>query len=669
MFEKLLIANRGEIACRVIVTARRLGIATVAVYSEADRGARHVALADQAYGIGGSAPGDSYLRQDRIIDVARESGATAIHPGYGFLSENAKFAKACAKAKIIFVGPSPKAIESMGEKDVAKVLMEAAGVPVVPGYHGKDQRPARLAREAKSLGYPVLIKAAAGGGGKGVRRVEAASAFLDALESARRESQNAFGSNNVLIEAYIARPRHVEVQVFGDSQGQVVHLFERDCSMQRRYQKVIEEAPAPDLPETTRQRLGEAAVAAAQAIGYVGAGTVEFLLDPSGGTADPKFYFMEMNTRLQVEHPVTEAITGVDLVEWQLRIAAGEPLPRRQSELSMTGHAIEVRLYAEDPSREFLPSIGRLQRLELPENLSRVRVDSGVRQGDSVSIHYDPMIAKVIAHGVDRKRTLEILRRALSETAVLGVRTNLGFLTRLLNQPDFAAGSVDTHLVERHAEKLLSPDNDARCRLLAMAFLSVILRSAPQAKHPGADRFSPWRTLAGWRHGGERRSQVSLTIDGQEVSFGVSPTTHDGFELEIDGIGAASIAGAELRDGDAYALVDGRAAIAQTIERSDHIDVLVGGDGLTISLAGKASGAGALEGDGAGYIVAPLPGRVAVLSVTKGDKVKKGTALIVLEAMKMEHTLVAPRAGKVEDVLCKVGQMVDEGATLVTLSS
>ena len=668
MFEKLLIANRGEIACRIISTARRLGIPTVAIYSDADRGARHVALADEAFRVGGSSPSESYLRHDRIIDVARQRAATAIHPGYGFLSENAKFAEACAKAKIVFVGPSPSAIESMGEKDIAKTLMAAAGVPIVPGYHGKDQRPARLMREATSLGFPILIKAAAGGGGKGMRRVEAPSAFRDALESARRESKNAFGSSKVLIESYIARPRHVEVQIFGDSQRHVIHLFERDCSMQRRHQKVIEEAPAPNLSAAIRQRLGEAAVSAAQAIDYVGAGTVEFLLDPSSGSADPEFYFMEMNTRLQVEHPVTEAITGLDLVEWQLRIAAGEPLPWRQSELGISGHAMEVRLYAEDPSREYLPSIGRLQRLELPETTSRVRVDSGVREGDLVSIHYDPMIAKVIAHGRDRTDALDSLRSALAQTTVLGVRTNLGFLNRLLKHHDFAAGSVDTHLVERDADRLLSPDRETRLRLYAMAFLAASFEGATPARHPGADRFSPWRQFAPARHGSGRRFCRSLTIDDQVVSYVVSPTSTGNVDLEIEGIGRALVAGAELRNRDVHAKLDGRDAIARTVARGDHIDVLVDGDSLTISLAGKALGAAALDGDGADHIVAPLPGKVAALAAAKGDTVKKGETLIVVEAMKMEHTLIAPRSAKVEDVLCRVGQMVDEGATLIKLS-
>ena len=669
MFTKLLIANRGEIACRVIETARRLGVATVAVYSDADRGAKHAVMADEAYRIGGPSPLDSYLRHDRILDVARQCGASAIHPGYGFLSENAEFAKACAKAKIVFVGPSPSSIESMGEKDVAKALMAAAGVPIVPGYHGKDQRPARLAREAESLGYPVLIKAAAGGGGKGMRRVDAPAAFRDALDSARRESRNAFGSTKMLIETYVTQPRHVEVQIFGDSHGKVVHLFERDCSMQRRHQKVVEEAPAPDLSDTTRTRLGDAAVAAAHAIGYVGAGTVEFLLDTSGDSTNPEFYFMEMNTRLQVEHPVTEAITGFDLVEWQLRIAAGETLPRRQSDINKDGHAIEVRLYAEDPAQYFLPSIGRLQRLALPQSTPNVRVDSSVRENDSVSVYYDPMIAKVIAHGADRAGALETLRNALLETVVLGVRTNLGFLNRLLNQPDFAVGSVDTHLIERHAERLLAPDRQARRRLLAMAFLAVVLGSRNQAQHPGADRFSPWQTITGWHHGGARRSEVMLTFGEETIPFGITPSERGGLDLEIDDAAAMLIEAPALRDRDIFATVDGCSVVARTVSQGDHIEVLVDGDSLTVSLGGRAVTGGHHEVEGTDRVVAPLPGKVVALAVSKGQKVQKGSSLVVVEAMKMEHTLIAPHAGTVEDILCAVGQMVDEGATLVTLTT
>ena len=667
MFGKLLIANRGEIACRVITTAHRLGIETVAVYSDADRNARHVAMAGESYAIGPAPPAESYLRSDRIIDVARQSGADAIHPGYGFLSENTAFASACAEAGLIFVGPPPAAISAMGEKDVAKSLMEKAGVPVVPGYHGKSQSPKKLLDEAKKIGFPVLIKAAAGGGGKGMRRVDSPAAFAEALESARRESKSAFGSSTVLIEKFVEHARHVEVQIFADSHGSAVHLFERDCSMQRRHQKVIEEAPAPNIDAKIRERLGNAAVAAAQAIDYVGAGTVEFLLDASDSTSASAFYFMEMNTRLQVEHPVTEAITGLDLVEWQCRVAAGERLPKRQDDLEISGHAIEARVYAEDPARGFLPSIGRLQRLEFPRAEQGVRVDSGVRQGDTVTVYYDPMIAKLIAHGADRSTALSALRGALSRTAVLGVRTNIGFLSRLLELPDFVSGAVDTGLLERQVETLLAPA--ARHRLLAMALVFVMYGAPPAPNPTRGDRYSPWHRPNGWRLSGAVRSQVTLTIDSEIVGFVVIHAGVAGMTVEIEAEGEVSIDDIEVGEGAVTARIDGMRAVATVFRRADEIDLSVDGDTLKIMLGGDLTEAEQSGGSTADRVVAPLPGKVAAVPVAKGDSVTKGTVLVVVEAMKMEHALVASHAGTVDEIHCAQGQMVDEGATLVTLSA
>ncbi|HSK40851.1 MAG TPA: acetyl-CoA carboxylase biotin carboxylase subunit, partial [Arenibaculum sp.] len=468
MFSKILIANRGEIACRVIRTARHMGIRTVAVHSEADAGALHVDMADEAWLIGPPPARESYLRIDAILDVARRSGAEAIHPGYGFLSENAAFADACGQAGIVFVGPPADAIRAMGGKSEAKALMEPAGVPLVPGYHGAGQDPELLRREAEAIGFPLLIKASAGGGGKGMRVVAAAGEFDAQLAGARREAASAFGDERVLLEKYLTRPRHVEIQVFADRHGNCVYLFERDCSIQRRHQKVVEEAPAPALPPGTRQRMGEAAVAAARAIGYVGAGTVEFLLDEDGA-----FYFMEMNTRLQVEHPVTEMITGQDLVEWQFRVAAGEPLPVGQDDLAISGHAIEVRVYAEDPARDFLPQTGRLDHLAFPEPGPHVRIDAGVRAGDRISIHYDPMIAKLIVWDHDRPAAVRRLRAALGATQIAGLNANVGFLSAIAAHPAFLAADLDTRFIERHHADLLPAQAPADATTLALGSLGV----------------------------------------------------------------------------------------------------------------------------------------------------------------------------------------------------
>src|SRR6266545_3421061 len=514
MFTKILIANRGEIACRVIRTARRLGIRTVAVHSEADANARHVRLADEAVHIGPAAARESYLVGARIIEAARATGAQAIHPGYGFLSENADFAEACEKAGVVFIGPPASAIRAMGSKSAAKALMQQAGVPLTPGYHGAEQDPALLAREAKRIGYPVLIKASAGGGGKGMRRVDAPADFEAALASCKREAMQAFGDDRVLVERYVLRPRHVEIQVFGDRHGGCVHLFERDCSVQRRHQKVLEEAPAPGLTPERRAAMGAAAVEAAKAVGYVGAGTVEFIVEPSGG-----FYFMEMNTRLQVEHPVTEMITGLDLVEWQLRVAAGEPLPLRQEQVQIDGHAIEARIYAEDPERGFLPSTGRLLHLAAPEASYHVRIDAGVEEGDEISPHYDPMIAKLIVWDASRERALARMRAALAQLRIVGVANNVEFLARLVASPAFAAGDLDTDLIERESEFLFPASRETPQEVWLLAALAELEREQREVPSPAETR-SPWDARDGWRL--NSRASRTLTLRLGEVQQEVS---------------------------------------------------------------------------------------------------------------------------------------------------
>jgi 3-methylcrotonyl-CoA carboxylase alpha subunit len=625
VFRKLLIANRGEIACRIIATARRLGIATVAVYSEADRKALHVRLADEARFIGPAPARESYLNADAILAAAKAAGAEAIHPGYGFLSENETFAAACARADLVFIGPSPQAIAAMGDKAAAKRLMEKAGVPLVPGYHGEDQDPALLAREAARLGFPVLIKPSAGGGGKGMRVVAHAARFSEALEAAQREAKAAFGDPRVLLERYLERPRHIEVQVFGDSRGNVLHLFERDCSVQRRHQKVLEEAPAPRF--SRRKEIGETAVAAARAIGYVGAGTVEFIAEPDG-----RFYFMEMNTRLQVEHPVTEMITGLDLVELQLRVAAGEPLPFRQDELEIDGHAIEARVYAEDPARDFLPSTGRLAHLAFPEG---VRVDSGVETGSEVGSWYDPMLAKVIAHGRDRGEALHRLRAALAATEVAGVASNVEFLRRICESRAFREADLDTHLIERHRDELLAPRRALPAEVLQAAAEAELRHeessARTQARRSGDPR-SPWHSVDGWRLNGESCHEFVFIHEGAEHRVRVDP--------------AAKIHARCVRDG-----------------RNWH--VFHEGERWTLALKDPLAG---LDLDAAsGSLAAPMPGRVVKLLVERGAKVAKGQALLILEAMKMEHTIVAPAEGTVAEVHCAEGEQVLEGIELIRL--
>jgi acetyl-CoA carboxylase biotin carboxylase subunit len=620
MFRTLLIANRGEIACRIMRTAKRMGIATVAVYSDADAGAAHVALAGRAVRIGPAAVRESYLRGDAILAAARETGADAIHPGYGFLSENAEFAEACAAAGFVFVGPPAAAIRAMGLKDRAKALMAKAGVPVVPGYLGDNQSPDHLAREAAKIGYPVLIKAVAGGGGKGMRRVEDASGFAAALESAKREAQSAFGNDAVLIEKYVSRPRHIEVQVFADNHGNAVHLFERDCSLQRRHQKVIEEAPAPGMSATMRAAIGEAAVKAAKAVNYSGAGTIEFIADASDGLSADHIWFMEMNTRLQVEHPVTESITGTDLVEWQLRVAAGEPLPKKQSELHIDGHAIEVRLYAEDPQTGFLPSIGTLERLRFPPG---VRVDTGVREGDLVTPFYDPMIAKVIAHDATRTGAAAKLAAALEQVQIAGLKTNNAFLIRALTNPSFVAKDIDTGFIERHLAELVPPVALPACILEVAAGFVV-------GEHQDTNAADPWSARDGFRLGGAKRASVEFLVDGKRL-----------------------LVEAPLSSGaDALRLSSG--AIA----------VMARGETFVVQPYDPFEAAEAM-GAASDRVVTPMPGKIIQLFVKAGDAVKKGQPLAVLEAMKMEHTLAAPAAATVDSVGVAIGDQVKDGALVV----
>jgi 3-methylcrotonyl-CoA carboxylase alpha subunit len=657
MFSKILIANRGEIACRVIRTARRMGIGTVAVYSDADASALHVAMADEARRIGPPPARESYLNIGAVIDAAKASGTEAVHPGYGFLSENADFAEACAAAGLVFIGPPPEAMRAMGSKAAAKALMQAHGLPVVPGYHGEVQDPGRLAEEAERIGFPVLIKASAGGGGRGMRIVAKPEEFARALDGAKREAAGAFGDDRVLLERYLERPRHIEIQVFGDSHGNVVHLHERDCSIQRRHQKVVEEAPAPGLDAKRRRKFGAAAVKAAAAVRYIGAGTVEFIADRDASN----FYFMEMNTRLQVEHPVTEAITGLDLVEWQIRVAAGEALPLAQNEIPLRGHAIEVRLYAENPERGFLPATGTLHGLRFPEGHG-VRVDTGVRQGDAVTPFYDPMIAKLIAWGEDREAARLRLGRALAETAVLGVATNLGFLARVIAEPDFAAGKVDTGFIERHRETLLPRAGPPTEQALAAAALHRLL-SRRQERSGSRD---PWAEADGWR--------LNTAPAPQNFVFRY-PDAEISIEATISGTGWSLRIGDRCFEATAELGSDGRLAITLDGARSapillahaGSIAVFVAGEGWQfdeIDPFAPPEGADA----GAGRLTAPMPGRVIELLVAPGASVRKGQPMVVIEAMKMEHTIAAPRDGIVAAVNFAAGDPVEEGAELIALA-
>jgi 3-methylcrotonyl-CoA carboxylase alpha subunit len=655
MFRSLLIANRGEIACRVIRTARRLGIRTIAVYSDADRDALHVRSADTAMRIGPAPARESYLRADAIVAAAREAGAEAIHPGYGFLSENADFAEACARAGLVFVGPSPASIRAMGGKSAAKSLMQQAGVPVVPGYHGDDQSTAIFAEHARRIGYPVLVKASAGGGGKGMRVVAQESDLAEAIDGARREAASSFGDDRVLLEKYLVKPRHIEVQIFGDRHGNLVHLCERDCSLQRRHQKVVEEAPAPGMTPARRAEIGAAAVRAARAVDYVGAGTVEFIVD-----ADGAFHFMEMNTRLQVEHPVTEMITGLDLVEWQLRVAAGEALPFAQDSVAPRGHAIEVRLYAEDPQRDFLPATGRLVRLRFPDPSAHVRVDAGVAAGDAITVHYDPMIAKLVVWDHDRAAALRRLAVALGETQVAGLVTNLDFLRRIAADPLFAAAEFDTGFIARRRADLLPAAHAAPPAVLALA--TVAWRESRRASGPAC--WSPWAASDGWRPNlaggesltlaeGDRRHAVVWRAGGepQAAALEIAAQVH-----------AVSI----LRhDARAWRLAFDDAQIAGGVTVSgDEITVDTGALVYRLRLVDPLAAAG-LADEETGKLAAPMPGRVVAVKVAVGARVVRGQVLVVLEAMKMEHGVTAPSDGIVESLPFAVGDQVDEGVDLV----
>ena len=664
MFDKILIANRGEIACRVIRACRKLGVATVAVYSEADARAQFVKLADEAYPIGGPRPADSYLRGDVIIEIAKKTGAQAVHPGYGFLSENADFAAACEAAGIVFIGPKAASMRKMGSKAGAKQLMDGHGVPVVPGYTGEDQDPALLAREAERVGFPLMIKAAHGGGGKGMRIVRNAAEFAANLESCQRESLNAFGRDRVLLERYIEKPRHIEFQVFADTHGNTIHLNERECSAQRRYQKVIEESPSPFLTPELRGKMGDAAVAAARAIDYVNAGTVEFIVGPDGG-----FYFMEINTRLQVEHPVTEMTLGVDLVEWQLRIASGEKLPWTQDQVRPRGHAIEVRLYAEDPEKNFLPGSGKLERLALPAPSSHVRLDGGVVEGDTVTIFYDPMIAKLIVWDLDRPRALAQLREALAQTDIVGPKSNVDFLERLVRHPVVVEGTIDTSYLDRHLDEVLPKADEAPPAMLFAATVAALLdeeaRCATRAAH-GADPHSPWSRADAWRLGHPGKRIESLGWRGARVD--VAAHGHGGrYALDVPGVHAV-VEDARVHDGVLTARFDGTAR---------RMRVFVGENAVTAHDGARrwrfdrlrAFAYEAKESGGSDRIAAPMPGRIVAVKVKGGDSVAEGQELAVMEAMKMELTLRAPRAARIATVSANVGEFVEADTVLVRLEA
>ncbi|MCM8610633.1 acetyl/propionyl/methylcrotonyl-CoA carboxylase subunit alpha [Accumulibacter sp.] len=676
MFSKILIANRGEIACRVIRTARRMGVRTVAVYSEADANARHVRLADEAVGIGPAVARESYLVGERILDAAARSAAQAIHPGYGFLSENDTFADACAAAGIVFIGPPAAAIRAMGSKSAAKNLLAAAGVPLTPGYHGDEQDADFLRQRADAIGYPVLIKATAGGGGKGMRLVERGADFAGALASCRREANAAFGNGQVLIEKYLRHARHIEIQVFADSHGNCVHLFERDCSVQRRHQKVVEEAPAPGMTAERRAAMGRAAVDAALAVGYVGAGTVEFIASdefPQEGS----FYFMEMNTRLQVEHPVTEMITGQDLVEWQLRIASGERLPMRQDQLDIRGHALEARIYAENPEQEFLPSTGRLLHLARPAESLNVRVDTGVEQGDEISPFYDPMIAKLIVWDVDRHAALARMRQALADYRIVGVSTNVDFLSRLIACPAFVKADLDTGLIERSRSFLFPVRSEPSSSVFFVAAVAGLLRehaAALASAGRSGDPWSPWSLHDGWRL--NLRPRRTLSYRFAEARYEVLVAYEgDGWRLTLGGesvlargrfIDSGQFAGQLAVELDDRRLIASVIAVNEKQELKRHVFldgtnyVILRDDPLHLVEAGGAQGGG---------LTAPMPGRIVAVLAAPGQQVEKGAPLLILEAMKMEHTITAPMNGCVRAFCYAAGDQVADGATLVDFAA
>ena len=666
MFDKILIANRGEIACRVARTARRMGIRTVAVYSDADTDALHVAACDEAYRLGPAAPRESYLVGEAVIAIAKKAGAQAIHPGYGFLSENEGFARDCARSGVVFIGPPPAAIAAMGSKSAAKNIMAKAKVPLVPGYHGDDQDPNRLLGEASTIGYPVLIKATAGGGGKGMKVVERSADFAAALASAQREAKAGFGDDRVLIEKYLTAPRHIEIQVFADTHGNAVYLFERDCSVQRRHQKVLEEAPAPAMNPEHRRAMGEAAVAATKAIGYVGAGTVEFIAADSFAR-DGTFYFMEMNTRLQVEHPVTEMVTGEDLVEWQLRVAAGEPLPKRQEELVLSGHAIEARIYAEDPDRGFLPSIGTLVHLRAPVEDRAVRVDTGVRAGDAISPYYDPMIAKLIVHAQDRPAALRRLGEALAEYEIVGVATNVAFLQRVIAHQAFASGNVDTGLITRHHAALFPLATPVPATALLAATLAearTLVAERAAAVRASGDAHSPWHVVDPWWVNSTRHAIAFTFADGEWRHAIAVRRDGDGWRVTMPT--GEEVVRVTERDGRLAIATPREEFVASVVQLRDERHVFCNGGHWKLLLLDRLAHAGEEEAHG-GHLRAPMSGTVVSVLVKSGEKVGKGAPLMILEAMKMEHTITAPAAGVVSAVNFRAGDRVKEGADLVAI--
>ncbi len=662
MFKKILIANRGEIACRVIRTARRMGVKTVAVFSDADRDALHVSMADEAVHIGAPPPRESYLVGERIIEACIKTGAEAIHPGYGFLSENAGFSRMCKQHGIVFIGPPESAIESMGSKSAAKTIMSDAGVCVVPGYHGKDQSAGKLKSAAHEMGFPVLLKAVAGGGGKGMRVVRSAEEFDQACAAARREATSSFGNDELLVEKYLTRTRHVEFQVFCDRHGNAVYLFERDCSVQRRHQKVIEEAPAPGLSPKLRQQMGQAAVKAARAIDYEGAGTVEFLLEGDGS-----FYFMEMNTRLQVEHPVTEMITGQDLVEWQLRIAVGEPLPLQQDDLKINGHAFEARIYAEDPERDFLPATGTLTYLQAPEENQYIRVDTGVLQGDEVSVYYDPMIAKLVAWGNNRESALARLARALSEYRVSGVTTNISFLYNLATSKPFVEGDLDTGFIENHRGLLFHDSEIDRVQDLPLASLYLLLRmeQASRSRASSADPWSPWNASDAWRLNEPALHTGAIVLNGKEYDVPVEEISSGSKRRFRITVGKKSVmATGELNGNELYADIDGYRRRVVVVPHDGIFTLFTEQGAMQFSLAQADYG----EEDfatGADVFNAPMNGVIVKLLVEPGTKVKKDQPVIIMEAMKMEHTLCAPTDGLVKEFYFDAGDQVEGGSLLL----
>ncbi len=673
MFTKILIANRGEIACRVAATARRMGIRTVAVYSDADATAKHVQACDEAVHIGGSPARDSYLRWEKIIEAAKATGAQAVHPGYGFLSENTDFAQACLDAGLVFIGPPPAAIEAMGLKAASKQLMEQSGVPLVPGYHGADQNPLVLQAAADAMGYPVLIKASAGGGGKGMRVVEKGADFAAALASCQREAKNSFGNDAVLVEKYVQRPRHIEIQVFADTHGNCVHLFERDCSVQRRHQKVLEEAPAPGMSEVLRQRMGAAAVAAARAVNYIGAGTVEFIVEQSDydQPESMQFFFMEMNTRLQVEHPVTEAITGLDLVEWQLRVASGEALPLRQADLRINGHAIEARICAENPDQDFLPATGSMAVFGLPAHSSfersALRVDSGVCQGDAISPFYDSMVAKLIVHGADRAQALARMDAALAQTHIVGLKTNVQFLRQVVRSDSFARARLDTGLIAREAAQLFHQET-VPLALAVGAWVAQVLHSQACATSalPGAWQ-DPWAATDAWQSHAPMRRVFDLEADGQAHSAVLTQGAGGGLQLQCAGLDAA-FAYAALPEGAMEVSLNGQRQTVHVYLHGSQVHVFTAQGARQLQATDRLAHAAVAPAD-VGRLSAPMPGKLLSFSVKAGDTVRQGQVLAVMEAMKMEHLIVAPADACVEELLFAPGDQVSEGAELLRMQA